>query len=142
VDLTYYYPHLTALTFLAGICTTKIRDKKRFLVRVIGALLVALFLAHVNRLFHIWPRHLYFASGHMTFSLSMALALGLLRPWTLWVTLPLLVPFGFDLVILRFHKPEDVIGAVLLVVAIFGLANRYWGLERLAAPLDSAKVSS
>jgi len=65
----------------------------------------------------------------MTFALSMALSLGLLRPSTLWITLPLLIPYGAALVILRFHNLVDVIGAIVIVLGVYGSLDRVWGLS-------------
>jgi membrane-associated phospholipid phosphatase len=143
VDLTFYFPMVMALGFLAGLYTTPIPAKGCFLLRIVVAMLIALLLAHMNRMFELWPAHRYFASGHMTFALGMAIALGMLRPWTLAVTLPLLIPFGEALVALHFHSVEDVVGAVLLVPCIYLCVDRAWGLSpsaMAAKPVMQAAV--
>ena len=127
--VTYFYPHLMALLFLGFLFVSDIPAKGRFFGRALVPLLIALVLAHVNRIFDLWPAYRYFASGHMTFSLGVALSLGMLRPWTLWITLPLLIPFGAALVILHFHRVEDVIGAIVIVLAVYGSLERVWGLS-------------
>jgi hypothetical protein len=129
VLLTYYYPHFLALVFLAVLFSSKIPAKGRFFLRVALVLAIATVLAHVNRWFDLWPAHLYFASGHMTFSFGVALSLGLLRPWTLAITLPLLIPFGIALVVLHFHDVVDVLGAIPLVLIVYGIVDRFWTMS-------------
>jgi hypothetical protein len=139
--LTYYYPHLMALVFLAFFFSTHVPGKGRFFARALLALVIAIFLAHLNRLFDFWPAHRYFASAHMTFCLGVALSLGLLRPWTLAITLPLLVPFGFALVVFHFHSAEDVLGAIPLMLGVYGIVHYSWRMTPATPPLDRATVS-
>jgi membrane-associated phospholipid phosphatase len=144
IYLTYYYPLVMALAFLACYFSTEtaIPAKRRFFLRTLVALVIALLLAHLNRLFDFWPAHRYFASGHMTFAFGMALSLGMLRPWTLAFTLPLLIPFGAALITLHFHTPEDVLGAILIVLCVYGIIERVWKMSLVSPPLDRATVSS
>jgi hypothetical protein len=142
VLLTYYYPHVMALVFLAFFFSTPVPAKARFFARALVALVIAIALAHVNRSFDLWPAHRYFASGHMTFSLGVSLSLGMLRPWTLAVTLPLLVPFGVALVALHFHNIWDVLGAVPLVLGVYGIVHSIWSLSPASPPLDRAAIST
>ena len=141
VLLTYYYPHVMALVFLACFFSTHVPAKGRFFLRALVALVLAIVLAHANRWFDLWPAHRLFASGHMTFCLGVSLSLGTLRPWTLAITLPLLVPFGVALVALHFHSVWDVLGAVLLVLGVYGIIHRFWSLSPASPPLDRATVS-
>jgi len=133
--LTNLYP-----LFLTMVCLIFIKSmdfiEKRFVLRSVVALAIAVALAHVNRWLALWPEYLYFPSGHMTFCLGVSLLLGQLRRWTLAVTLPLLVPFGVALVDLRFHSELDVMGAFPLVVVVFGLVHYFWRLPPVVAPLD------
>ncbi len=129
IYVTYFYPHVMALAYLCFLFASDSPVKWRFFLRNLVPLFIAVLLAHADRLFHLWPAHLYFASGHMTFALSMALSLGLLRPSTLWVTLPLLIPYVAALVILHFHDLGDVIGAIVIVLGVYGSLERGWGLS-------------
>jgi hypothetical protein len=141
VNLTYYYPHVMALVFLAGLLSADVPAKGRFFLRALVALVIASVLAHTNRWFDLWPAHRFFASGHMTFCLGVALSLGMLRPWTLAITLPLLVPFGVALVALHFHNVWDVLGAFPLVLGVYLAVDRFWSLSPASPPLDRATVS-
>jgi len=141
VFLTFYYPHFMALVFLAFYFAADIPAKGRFLLRASLAIGIALTLAHLNRLFDLWPAHRFFASGHMTFSLGVALSLGMLRPWTLAITLPLLIPFGMALIVLHFHDPEDVLGAIPLVLGVYWAVHSWWSEAFTSPPLDRVRVS-
>jgi len=141
VLLTYYYPHVMALVFLAFFFSTRVPGKGRFFLRAMVALVIAIVLAHVNRSFDLWPAYRYFPSGHMTFCLGVSLSLGMLRPWTLAITLPLLVPFGVALVALHFHNVWDVLGAVPLVLGVYGIVHSVWSLSPVAPPLDIRAAS-
>ncbi|HEV3271159.1 MAG TPA: hypothetical protein VGZ93_03165 [Candidatus Methylacidiphilales bacterium] len=136
VFLTYYYPHLMALIFLVFFFATDVPAKGRFFLRAVTALSIATFLAHANRIFHLYPSLLYFPSGHMTFCLGVALSLGMLRPWTLAISLPLLVPFGAALVALHFHGVWDVLGAIPLVLGVYGIVHWDWNAPMASRPLD------
>jgi hypothetical protein len=139
--LTYYYPLVMAVVFLAFFFLVDVPGKGRFFVRALVALGIAIALAHVNRVFDFWPPHRFFASGHMTFCFGTALSLGLLRPWTLAITLPLLVPFGVALVAFHFHNAWDVLGAIPLVLVVYGLLHGLWRMSPVLPPLDRATVS-
>jgi hypothetical protein len=141
VQLTYYYPLTMALAFLACFFSTHLPAKGRFLLRALVALVLAIVLAHLNRVFDFWPAHRLFASGHMTFCLGVTLSLGMLRPWTLAITLPLLVPFGVALVALHFHNVWDVLGAIPLVLGVYGIVHGFWNVPPASPPLDRAAVS-
>jgi membrane-associated phospholipid phosphatase len=142
VQLTYYYPHIMAVVFLAFLFTTDIPAKGQFFLRALVPLLMALLLAHINRLFDLWPEHLYFPSGHMTFCLGVSLSFGLLRPWTLAVTLPLLLLFGIALVAFRFHSILDVVGAIPLGLIVYGIVYKCWRPISVMPPLDSRTTSA
>jgi len=135
VLFTIYYPFAIALVFLACIYSMNIPAKGSFLARALLALVVATFLAHVNRIFYLWPAHLLFPSGHTTFCLGLAPSIAMLRPWTLFITLPLLVVLAFSMVTLRYHTTFDILGAIPLVLVIYGLVHWLWRL-----PSDSGRV--
>jgi hypothetical protein len=139
--ILYYCPHAMAVIFLAFLFATRIPDKVSFFLRAAVALAIACFLAHVNRIFYLYPDHLYFPSGHMTFCLGVSISLALLQPWTLSVTLPLLLIFGIDLVRYNCHTPWDVLGAIPLVFMVYGIVHALWKLPSAMPPLDRAKVS-
>jgi hypothetical protein len=139
--LTYYYPHFMAVVFLLVFFATPVPHKSQFFWRALLALVIATFLAHVNRIFLIVPEYRLFPSGHMTFCLGVALSLGMLRPWTLAITLPLLVPFGAVLVAYGFHSIWDVLGAIPLVLVVYGAVHKLWPLPP-APPLDRGTVST
>ena len=141
VLLTYYYPLVMTLIFLAFLFSTNVPARGRFFLRAAVALVIAVCLAHVNRVFDLWPAHRLFASGHMTVSFGVALSLGMLRPWTVAITLPLLVPFGVALVALHFHDVWDVLGASPLVLVVYGTVHGFWSVPEAAPPLDSAADS-
>jgi hypothetical protein len=132
VDLTFYFPMVMAAVFLGFLFAIEMPAKGRFFARALVALLIALLLAHLNRIFDFWPEYRYFASGHMTFSLGLAISLGIMRPWTLWITLPVMVPFGVALVAFHFHSVEDVLGAIVIVSCVYGSLERVWGLSPTA----------
>ncbi len=141
VFLTYYYPFMMAAVFLAALFTVEVPAKGRFFLRALTAFAIAIALAHVNRWFDLWPAHRYFASGHMTSSLGLALSLGMLRPWTLAVTLPLLVPFGMALVVLGFHTVGDVLGAIAIIALVYGAVHWWWRVPVASPSLDSGPIS-
>jgi membrane-associated phospholipid phosphatase len=141
VHFTNWYPLGMIVAFLGTWIATRIPRKSAFLGRAMLALAIAVFLAHVNRIFHLAPGHLLFPSGHTTFCFGLAVSLGMLRPWTLAITLPLLVVLGISMVSLRYHTVIDILGAIPLVVIIYGLIHFAWRLPS-DAPLDRAKVST
>jgi len=137
-EVIYYFPHFMAVAFLILLAMTKVPAKRLFFMRTALALTIATVLAHVNRWFYLWPEDPFFASGHMTFSFGIAVSMGLLRPWTLVITLPLLVPFGAELVLLGFHTVVDVLGAIPLVLGVYGILCWLWPLQTTSPPLDTA----
>ena len=120
--LVYYYPHLMVAIFIACMAAWRFPHKQSFILRAVGAGVVAVLISHLNRFFDWWHSDPYLPSGHMTASLSVAVALGLVRPWTLAVTLPLLVFFGFALGACGYHTVTDVLGAVPLVALVYVFA--------------------
>src|SRR5882762_11710676 len=88
---TAYYPAILAVIFIAFVSIIRLPAKGLFVARALTALLIAVFLAHFNRIFEVWPAHLLFPSGHTTFCAGLAWSLALLRPWTLFFTIPLLI---------------------------------------------------
>jgi membrane-associated phospholipid phosphatase len=134
--LIYYFPAVMVVVFFVCVAAWPFPQKRRFLVRAILAAAVAVLISHLNRIFDLYPPHPYFPSGHMTLSLSMAVSLGLLRPWTLAVTLPVLVFFGIELVTHHFHTTVDVLGAVPVVLLVYALVFRASGWPG-SRPLDS-----
>jgi membrane-associated phospholipid phosphatase len=134
--LTFYYPFFMAAVFVGAVILAKVPGKGRLFSRAAVALTIALLLAHANRVFYFWPAHPWFVSGHMTTCFGLALSLGSLRPWTLAITLPLLVPFGIGLVACHFHTPMDVLGAFPLVLVVYGLVHWSWPSPP-TPPLDS-----
>jgi len=141
-NFTTYYPFAIALVFLGTLYSLDVPEKGAFFARAMVALLIATFLAHVNRIFYLWPAHLLFPSGHTTFCLGVALSLGMLRPWTLAVTLPLLVVLGVSMVSLRYHTTFDILGAIPLVLVVYGVVHWYWRLPSESAHFGRATVSS
>jgi membrane-associated phospholipid phosphatase len=139
---TNLYPLAMVLGFLGTLFVMKIPDKGAFLARAVVALVVAVFLAHVNRIFHLYPRHLLFPSGHTTLCFGLALSFGMLRPWTLLVTLPLLVVLGISMVCLKYHTTIDILGAIPLVLVIYGIVHCTWRLPSDSPLLDRARVST
>jgi hypothetical protein len=108
---TSYYPYAIAVAFLTFLFWMKVPRKGVFLSRALIALLIATFLAHVNRIF------------------DLSLSLAMLRPWTLLITLPLLVVLVVSMVTLRFHTTFDILGAIPLVLIVYGIIHKYWRLE-------------
>jgi len=134
--LTGSYPYVIAVVFLIVFFITKIPSKKLFFLRALTALVIAIGFAHLNRSFHLYPPHLLFPSGHMTFCLGISISLAMLRPWTLAITLPLLIPFGLGLVDMHFHTPFDVLGAIPLVAVVYGSIHWFWRMPPpIAAPV-------
>lgn len=138
---TVYYPFALALVFVASFFLVEIPAKGAFFLRALVALVIATFLAHVNRIFHIYPAHLYFPSGHTTFCLGVSVSLGMLRPWTLAVTLPLVVLLGVSMVALQLHTVWDILGAIPLVLVVYGIVQKSWRVSPASPPLDRTPVS-
>ena len=138
---TVYYPFALALVFVASFFLVNIPAKGAFFMRALLALVIVTFLAHVNRIFHIYPAPLYFPSGHTTFCLGVAVSLGMLRPWTLAITLPLVVLLGVSMVTLRLHTVWDILGAVPLVLIVYGIVQRSWRVSPASPLLDRTPVS-
>jgi len=139
--LTYYCPHIMALAFLVFFLAIDVPEKGRFFWRALAAVTIATVLAHLNRWFDLWPAHPYFASGHMTFCLGVTLSVALLRPWSLVITLPVLVALGVALVELHFHRVGDVLGAIPLVLVVYAIVHGMWRIAPALPPLDRAAVS-
>ncbi len=140
-ELTYFFPHAMAVVFLVFLYLIHEPTKVQIFCRALLAVLTATVLAHVDRWFNLWPAHPYFASGHMTFTFGLAVSAGLLRPWTLAISLPLLVPFGVALYFLGFHTPFDILGAIPLVFAVYGTIHGLWRIAPVPPPLDMAPDS-
>jgi hypothetical protein len=102
---------------------------------------IATFLAHVNRIFHLYPAHLYFPSGHMTFCLGVSISLAMLRPWTVALTSPFLIAFGVALVVYHSHATGEVLGAIPLVLIVYGIVHAVWRIPTATPSLDRAAVS-
>ena len=140
-EVIYFYPHFLTGCFLVLLLLTKIPARGLFFLRTALVLTVATVLAHVNRWFYLWPADPFFFSGHMTFAFGMAVSMGLLRPWTLTISLPLLVPFGAFLVILGFHTVLDVLAAIPMVLGVYGIIYWLWPLRASSPPLDTVSDS-
>ena len=138
---TFWYPITIALVFLGNLWAMDVPNKGAFWGRAMVALVVATFLAHVNRIFHLWPAHLLFPSGHTTFCLGLSLSLAMLRPWTLYLTLPLVAVLAVSMVYKHYHTPLDILGAVPLVLVIYGIVHRVWRLPADSPLLDRWTVS-
>jgi len=123
---TYNYPFAIALVFLGSLYAMDVPRKGAFFARAMLALVIAVILAHVNRIFHLWPAHLLFPSGHTTFCFGLALSLGMLRPWTLVITLPLVAVLGVSMVSLHYHTTFDILGAIPLVLIVYGIVHGLW----------------
>lgn len=127
-----FYPLSLMLFFLGALYAVKVPNKGAFWGRAMVALVVATFLAHVNRIFHLWPAHLLFPSGHTTLCLGLSVSLAMLRRWTLGVTMPLLLVLAVSLVGLKYHTTFDVLGAFPLVLVVYGVIHRVWRLRPAA----------
>jgi len=136
-----YYPYLMAVVFLTVFFGVRMPAKGFFFLRALTALVIAIVLAHLNRWFLFDPRHVFFPSGHMTFCLGISISLGMLRPWTLAITLPLLIPFGRGLVTMHYHSTFDVLGAIPLVLVVYGIIHWLWRLPLASPPLDMGSDS-
>jgi membrane-associated phospholipid phosphatase len=142
VFIVIYYPQLLAVAFLVTYLRADMPAKNLFLLRALTALVIATFLAHVNRIFGLWPEHLLFPSGHTTFCAGLSWSLAMLRPWTVLLTVPLLIALAVSLVILHDHTTLDIFGAIPLVLIVYGFIHACWRLPRASMPpLDSAAVS-
>ena len=137
-----WYPIVLFLIFQGCAVGMAVSRKAAFWSRAMVALVVATFLAHVNRIFHFWPAHLVFPSGHMTFCLGLSVSLAMLRPWTLVATLPLVLVLATFLVALHYHSKFDITGAFPLVLVVYGLIHRFWRLPSDAPLLDRGAVST
>jgi hypothetical protein len=138
--IIYYCPHVMGVIFLAFLFATDIPAKGRFFLRALVALVIATFLAHLNRNFHLYPAYLSFPSGHMTACLGLSLSLGRLRPWTFAFTVPFLVLFGVALVAYHCHTVLDVLGAIPNVLIVYGIIDRFWSVSPV--PCASEKILS
>jgi membrane-associated phospholipid phosphatase len=134
------FPAFMVAVYFVCMFAWPITDKGQFMTKSIIAATTAVLIAHLNRFFDLYPAHLNFPSGHMTLSLSVAVSLGIVRPGTLALTLPALVLLGIGLVATGFHPVIDVLGAVPLVLLIYGLIF-YQEIARLFRPLDSRPPS-
>jgi hypothetical protein len=139
--IIYYCPHVMAVIFLVVLFATEVSARGRFFWRALLALVIATFLAHVNRIFHLYPAHLYFPSGHMTFCLGVSISLAMLRPWTLALTFPFLIAFGVALVVYHCHTTGEVLGAIPLVLVVYGIVHAVWRIPTATPSLDRATVS-
>lgn len=135
------YPYAIALAFLGCLYTVDVPEKGSFFARAMVALVIAVFLAHVNRIFDLWPSHRMFPSGHTTLCFGLSLSLGMLRPWTLAITLPLVVVLGVSMVSLHFHTTSDILGAIPLVLIVYGVIHRYWRVPPVSARRAGAAAS-
>jgi hypothetical protein len=134
--LLRYFPFLMVVVFFICVAMWPFPEKRLFILRAVRAATIAVLLCHLNRSSGWYPPSFYCPSGHMALSLSVAVSLGLLRPWTLAITLPILIFFGIGLVAHRFHTTLDVLAAVPLVLLVYALVFRAisWPGSR---PLDS-----
>lgn len=123
---TANYPYIIAIVFCVMLGASKGPAKIQFFLRALVAVGIAVALAHVNRWFRLDPEHLLFPSGHMTFCLGVSISLGMLAPWTLAISLPLLIPMGFGLVEQHYHTTGDVLGAFPLVAIVYGTIHWFW----------------
>ncbi len=114
---------------------TRLPARFLFLLREVLTITIATVLAHLNRWFLFYPAAPYLVSGHMTFALGASISIGMLRPWTLAITLPALVPFGVEIIIQKMHTVTDVVGAIPLVLIIYGLIYRFWKMPAGTAPI-------
>jgi len=64
-----------------------------------------------------------------------------LRPWTLAVTLPLVVLLGVSMVALHLHTVWDILGAIPLVLVVYGIVQKSWSVSSASPPLDRTPVS-
>jgi len=122
------YPYIIAVVFLVVLFWVQKPHKLTFFLRALTALIIAILLAHLNRWTHLYPAHLYFPSGHITFCFGVSLSLGMLRRWTLVITLPLLVVMGRGLIMVQAHSLADVLGAIPLVLVVYGIVHWLWRL--------------
>ena len=137
-----YYPFAIALIFIGTLYRLDLPYKGAFTGRALLALVIATFLAHVNRIWSIVPEHLLFPSGHTTFCSGIAFSLAMLRPLTLYYTVPCTILMACLLVGLGYHEVIDIIGAIPLVIAIYGPIHYFWRLPSDSLLLDRARVSA
>ena len=124
------YPYAIALVFLLFLFWVRMPNKFQFFLRALTALVIAVVLAHLNRWTHFYPAHLFFPSGHITFCLGVSISLAMIRPWTLAITLPLAVFMGKGLLSVQAHSLGDVLGAIPLVLVVYGIVHWLWRLPR------------
>ena len=61
---------------------------------------------------------------------------------TLLITLPTIAVLGVSMVTLHFHTTLDILGAIPLVLAIYGIVHFAWRLPSESPLLDRAQVST
>lgn len=74
---------------------------------------IAVVLAESGKHFMVWPGRPTFPSGHETLTLAAGTCLALRHPRGLVLVLPLAVFQGWALVAGHFHRPVDVVGALV-----------------------------
>ncbi len=141
-EFTTWYPVVIFVAFWLAVLTSRTPDKVAFSLRAMVALIIAVFLAHLNRIFYLYPPLLEFPSGHTTMCFGLALSIAMLRPWTLAITLPLLAVLGVSMVFMRYHTTLDILGAIPLVLIIYGILHRAWRLPSDLPLLDRFTLST
>ena len=118
------------------------------LARTLGVWLLAIavvyVVAHINRRLHIWPGPhpipYRFPSGHTALAACLATLGATLEPRSLALTAPLLGLYGALIVLLGYHHPLDIVGALVLAPPLTLLVLR--ALRAPRTPKASVESSS
>ena len=112
------------------------------LARTLGVWLLAIVavyvVAHINRWAHIWPGPhpipYRFPSGHESLAACLATLGATLERRSLWLTVPLLGLYSTLIVLLGYHHPLDILGALVLAPPLTLLVLRALRAPGAVAP--------
>lgn len=104
----------------------------------IAAIVVVYVVAHLNRWGHIWPGPhpipYRFPSGHASLTACLATLGATLERRSLWLTVPLLGLYNTLIVLLGYHHPLDILGALVLAPPLTLLVLRALRAPGTVAP--------
>jgi membrane-associated phospholipid phosphatase len=122
---TWVNPAFLTLMIVAA-CTKKLQGMAvlRFVGRSMIGLILAIALAHINRVLHLWPRSLLFPSGHVSFVASVATSFILLDFRWAFLTVPFTIGYGLLIVSLKYHTWTDVMVAFIIAPLVTWLCHR------------------
>jgi membrane-associated phospholipid phosphatase len=104
-------PAFAALVIAAPLVSgSRVQKAWPFWAASAGGLAVAVVLAESGK----WITKSGFPSGHETFALACATALVFWNRQWLWVAVPLSALLGWALVVVGWHRPAEVAGALLI----------------------------